>query len=53
MRAFRGGPERAARSPLHEDYCSMKGTHEFEGGERNADILIDVNGELFPRFMFP
>jgi branched-chain amino acid aminotransferase len=27
----------------------MKGTHEFEGGERNANILIDVNGALYPR----
>ena len=27
----------------------MKGTHEYSGADRNADILIDINGELFPR----
>jgi branched-chain amino acid aminotransferase len=27
----------------------MKGTHEYSGADRNQDILIDINGELFPR----
>ena len=27
----------------------MKGTHEYQDDPRNASILIDVNGELFPR----
>lgn len=27
----------------------MKGTHDYSGAERNADILIDINGELLPR----
>ena len=27
----------------------MKGTHEYLDDPRNASILIDVNGELFPR----
>lgn len=27
----------------------MKGTHEYSGADRNDDILIDINGELFPR----
>jgi branched-chain amino acid aminotransferase len=27
----------------------MKGTHEYRGADRNQDILIDINGELFPR----
>jgi branched-chain amino acid aminotransferase len=26
-----------------------KGTHEYQDDPRNADILIDINGELFPR----
>jgi len=28
---------------------TSKGTHEYEDDPRNADILISVNGELFPR----
>jgi branched-chain amino acid aminotransferase len=27
----------------------MKGTHEYSGADRNQNILIDINGELFPR----
>ena len=27
----------------------MKGTHEYQDDPRNASILIDINGELFPR----
>ncbi len=27
----------------------MKGTHDFHEDVRNASILIDINGELFPR----
>lgn len=27
----------------------MKGTHEYQDDPRNAAILIDINGELFPR----
>lgn len=27
----------------------MKGTHEYQDDPRNATILIDVNGKLFPR----
>jgi branched-chain amino acid aminotransferase len=27
----------------------MKGTHEYQDDPRNANILIDINGELFPR----
>lgn len=27
----------------------MKGTHEYEDDPRNATILININGELFPR----
>ncbi|EAQ96055.1 aminotransferase class IV [Congregibacter litoralis] len=27
----------------------MKGTHEYDGADRNQDILIDINGELLPR----
>ena len=27
----------------------MKGTHEYQVDERNQRILIDINGELFPR----
>ncbi|MEM7690897.1 MAG: aminotransferase class IV [Pseudomonadota bacterium] len=27
----------------------MKGTHDYVGAERNENILIDVNGEHFPR----
>ncbi|MCH8104799.1 MAG: aminotransferase class IV [Proteobacteria bacterium] len=27
----------------------MKGTHEYRDDPRNASILIDINGELFPR----
>jgi len=27
----------------------MKGTHEYNDDPRNASILIDINGELFPR----
>ncbi len=27
----------------------MKGTHEYQEDPRNAAILIDINGELFPR----
>jgi branched-chain amino acid aminotransferase len=27
----------------------MKGTHEYQGDPRNASIMIDINGELFPR----
>ncbi len=27
----------------------MQGTHEYEGADRNKDVLIDINGELFPR----
>ena len=27
----------------------MKGTHEYQDDARNASILIDINGELFPR----
>jgi branched-chain amino acid aminotransferase len=27
----------------------VKGTHEYQDDPRNASILIDVNGELFPR----
>ena len=27
----------------------MKGTHDYQDDPRNASILIDINGELFPR----
>jgi len=27
----------------------VKGTHEYQDDPRNASILIDINGELFPR----
>ncbi|WP_232059268.1 aminotransferase class IV [Kineobactrum salinum] len=27
----------------------MKGTHEYAGDPRNDDILIEINGEHFPR----
>jgi branched-chain amino acid aminotransferase len=27
----------------------MKGTHEYQDDPRNTSILIDINGELFPR----
>ena len=27
----------------------MKGTHEYQDDPRNASILIDINGDLFPR----
>jgi branched-chain amino acid aminotransferase len=27
----------------------MKGTHEYQDDPRNASIMIDINGELFPR----
>ncbi len=27
----------------------MKGTHEYQDDPRNASILIDINGKLFPR----
>ncbi len=27
----------------------MKGTHEYEDDPRNASILIDINGKIFPR----
>lgn len=27
----------------------MKGTHEYAGDPRNEHILIDINGEIFPR----
>ena len=27
----------------------MKGTHDYLDDPRNADILININGELFPR----
>ena len=27
----------------------MKGTHEYQDDPRNASILIDINGEMFPR----
>lgn len=27
----------------------MKGTHEYDGAELNASVIIDVNGELLPR----
>jgi len=27
----------------------MKGTHDYQDDPRNASILIDINGEMFPR----
>ncbi len=38
---------------LPETNCSvttaMKGTHDYQDDPRNASILIDINGELYPR----